>query len=1510
MAAAVFALRIGDRMYYRALENGEKYTVGGHRKDTLHLDSWEKHQIEMQAYGGKLWLRTKAPLTYSSDSCPAGQLLTLGREQDCQLMCDVHPGRAAESIALPYRGIIRFGRSERCDVVLDMPFVSKLHFTLRMDGGNVRVEDNASTHGLYLNGNRIHAGVMRTGDALQIWTVRVVLENGKLFFENVSGGLRIGEIRGDTGERLEAVPAERQGAFLLYHRSPRMQEQLPREDIVLADPPAKTAAYERKRSMLLGLLGPGVMMAANIATMGAASPALLLARSAGLVTPLVSMASYGGMDKKQRKRLEEYEVLRRQRFGAYIEDQKRHIDEVAQHQRAIITRENPSPYECMKTVMDVRRNLWERAPSDRDFLDVRLGMGYEPLCVPVKSRAESCGFRMEDDEMEQVVRQIVEETRIVDNVPARLSLRKYQTVGVVGKRRHAVRLVQNLLVELACLHSPQNVRLVGIFDREEMDVWAPLRWLPHVWDDEGQFRYIAFDEKRSRTVCELLQETLKARQEAAKENSGKAADPQPYYIVLLGSKTLIRQEPVMQLLTKNDPALGVSTIFLFDDLYSLPQSCRCIVETDNDCCAYDRTDISQKFFFTPDEAPDEEQLDKFARQMSAIRAEEQSKAAGIPDSVTFLQGYGVRHPEELRVLERWCSSRPYESLAAPIGVGAGGKTFFFDIQDGRHGPHGLMAGTTGAGKSELLQSWILSMAVNYHPRDVIFVLIDYKGGGMANLLEPLPHVVGKITNLGSGIARALEALTAENKRRQALFAEYGVNDIRKYQKLYREGRAEEPLPYLIIVADEFAELKREQSDFMSGLISISRIGRSLGVRLVLATQQPNNVVSEEIDTNSRFRICLKMNSARDSQSILKHADAARITHPGRAYIRVGEDELFELFQSYWSGALYRSEDMPADTGENRVSIVSATGERVRVSRAKRERRIEEVDELTAVLRCICRTAEAENIRPLPGLWLPELPERVPLRQILPQSVFNGGTWGRGGDFLRIPIGMFDDPSRQRQGVQYLDLSSGHCAVYGAPMSGKTYLLKTFLLSMAMCCTPEDMQAYILDSGWSFSTFGELPHVGDVITNFEEEKREKLQAMLSGELERRKSLFMSRSVSSLAAYRDAGGTDLAAIVLVIDDILTIRESIDDPTNAKQGIFDKFLRRLAAEGASYGLYLIYTSSSSTGVSAQLTQYVKNVIALQMQEVNDYNGLVGVKKPLPPVKGRGFCRGDPTLEFQTALYLDYPTEPEQNQALEILALEMNNCWTGTRPRRVPMLAETVRVSDMAYTEPAMLPVGQNIKTLEPARVDLSQSGKLIVCGSHQTDASSYLAALCRLLLTREENRLYVVDSPSKAMADISSAAAAYCVSEDTAAVQKLLDKLAAELNDRLRRVWDGKSPTDSTKGAQICVIIDDLTAFANGITEEQTNRFEVICGKASEVGAAVLASATASHLEVNRNETITSILLTGRSGVAVDGSASMYSCFKVNIQDLQSQANAPGAKDGFLFANGTCCAIRCME
>lgn len=781
-----------NNLYSAVLNYGQELSFGSGKKDDVKVAEFANAQLVLKWKPNGVYVNAKKAFNFERETVPLNTIVVLDSASSTILYMAVEAPASEESICLPYNCILKFGRAETNDVVLQFPFVSGSHFVLKNEAGNVRIEDLGSTNGLYLNGKRVSIAKMKSGDVLNILSVRIRLTNGVLTFENTGENLVIKKTEAaDAASHMSPTSTR-----LTYRRSPRMQDRLPDRDIILASAPNKGQKYEKGRGLFASLAGTGAMFAANMMTT-AASPALLAARAASLVSPIANVAGSSGANKKRKMTLAQYEAMRREKYGAYIVDQKARIESVAKEQRDIITQENPTPRECMNILYGLNRSLWERMPADRDFLDIRIGMGYEDLCVSVKSKTDGNSFQMEDDEIRELSEQIIEETRIVDNVPARLPLLRKNTIGFVGARDKTVNLVKNMLISLTTAHYFEDVRIVGIFDAKERDRWESLKWLPHVWDDNRQFRMLAFDRENAHNLCEMFNELLKKRRADLKDDAhGQSPIPRPFYVFLFGSKDMVEKEEIMHNLFENDPGMGVTSLFLFDDLYLLPNDCRCIVDVDNGPCVFDRSEANNKFYFTMDPATDDTYWDTFARRMSAVEPDGFAATVGLPNSITFLQGFGVQTVEQLGAWERWQSAVPYQSLAAPIGMAAGNKLFSLDIREEKHGPHGLVAGTTGSGKSELLQTWILSMALNYHPNDVAFVIIDYKGGGMANLLEPLPHVVGKITNIDANITRSLISLNSEIKRRYAVFDRYGVNHIDKYHKLCKAGKGGEPLPAL------------------------------------------------------------------------------------------------------------------------------------------------------------------------------------------------------------------------------------------------------------------------------------------------------------------------------------------------------------------------------------------------------------------------------------------------------------------------------------------------------------------------------------------------------------------------------------------------------------------------------------------------------------------------------------------------------------------------------------------
>ena len=420
------------------------------------------------------------------------------------------------------------------------------------------------------------------------------------------------------------------------------------------------------------------------------------------------------------------------------------------------------------------------------------------------------------------------------------------------------------------------------------------------------------------------------------------------------------------------------------------------------------------------------------------------------------------------------------------------------------------------GKSEFIITYILSMAVNYHPYEVQFVLIDYKGGGLAGAFEnketgvSLPHLTGTITNLDvAEMNRTLVSIKSELQRRQRVFNETkdklgkSTIDIYKYQKYYRDGLIEDPMSHLFIISDEFAELKQQQPEFMDELISIARIGRSLGVHLILATQKPSGVVNDQIWSNSKFKVCLKVQSRSDSMEMIKRPEAASIKEAGRFYLQVGYDDLFQLGQSAWAGAKYIPSDKILKKVDDSINFISHTGDKYK--------NIEDLvtvdttqdygDQLTNIVKYICDLGKKEEIK-TSKLWLDAIPEKIFVQNLKTKYNYQPEPYN-----ITPVIGEYDDPANQKQGISLLKISGGNTLIFGIGGSGKENLLNTIIYSCITEHRPEEINFYIVDCGAeTLKVFNKIPHVGAVATTGEEEKIYGIFDYIVEEIDRRRNLF--------------------------------------------------------------------------------------------------------------------------------------------------------------------------------------------------------------------------------------------------------------------------------------------------------------------------------------------------------------------------------------------------------------------
>ena len=1164
-----------------------------------------------------------------------------------------------------------------------------------------------------------------------------------------------------------------------------------------------------------------------------------------LTSLTASVLTYFSQKKKYRKTLAKRERVYSDALSEYQEELQRAYDQ----QKIALCNTDPNPQQCIYRVENRDRLLWERSPKDEDFLSLRLGVGEKPLALSVKVPQE--GVTLDADPMIIKAQEMAGRFKVVKGVPVRFPLGAAGIAGLAGPRDEVLGIIRCLVIQIATHHSPDEVKIVAVFPDEEMDEWNWMRWLPHVWSEDHSRRLLACDKQSAHDLLTYLYGILNRRQlHQGFEGKGKFQGL-PYYVVILSDPQLAEDEPVVSLLLSDGPDTGAITVFLGDNIDGLPKSCTMVAEADSLKGVLLRDLEGSVAALNPDHV-DLRFTEEYSRAMAPIRLRGIAKVAEIPNAVTLLDIWEVSDIEELDARENWQSNKAYKTLAVPIGIGGGGKRMIFDLHEKAHGPHGLVAGATGSGKSELLQSMIGALAVNFHPHDVAFVLVDYKGGGTANAFLELPHVVGVMTNLeGNLTARALIAIKSELQRRQRLLADAGINHIDGYQKLHRAGQASVPLPHLIIIIDEFAELASDQPDFLQELVSTVRVGRSLGVHLILATQKPAGVVNEQIWGNTRFRLCLRVERDEDSREVLKKTDAANITLPGRAYLQVGNDELFELFQSAWAGAPYIYNVSSGDGGE--IREVTLDGARTRHKKSRETTSFKSTKtQIQALQEYLSNIAKEDGIERLPGPWLPPLPETYSFEEIMQGCPYgwDGESWNEPESWLEPIVGIVDDPSKQYQGPLTIELGKeGHLAIFGIPGSGRTTFLQTLIRSLTFLHTPQNVNIYIMDfGGRTLNLFAPLPHVGDVVFEDDEEKVRRLLEFLLRELESRKGLFAQSGVNTLLAYRAATGEPLPAIVVVLDNYTNFTTSYEDQLG-------ELLARLVQEGGGVGIHFVISGTSPTQMRIKISSNISLAVALELAERGDYAVAVGRTGGLYPdrVRGRGMMKGTPPLEFQTALPASGDTEADRASSIRSYAEKMASCWDGPKAPRIPTLPQEIGLDELIDLEDVghkqgerttLVPIGVAADDIKPTGVDLESGPYFLVSGPLQSGKTTlmrtWLLSLCALN-GPESLRLWLVDFGRSSFKPLRQLPHTESYVHTSQGFEGAMNKLVEELNERKRQLENGESAMGDTdepvevlqEKPILLMAIDDFYLFRESAMSDQTDELERIIRRERGLG-----------------------------------------------------------------------------
>ena len=1295
-----------------------------------------------------------------------GAVLTLDRasQPPAHGMLELHVRSGPDSGAVHRLapGEHAIGRSAQARVRLDDPDVSRLHALLRvgLDGADrTTVQDLRSTNGTWVDGAPVGPGgaPLRPGQVLQVGAC----------------GL---ELVVPDGRRASCRPDG--GGYLELNRPPR---HLPARATARVTLPPAPLAREPSGFPVLAAVVPvvgGLAMAAVLR-----SPTYLLFL---LLSPLMLLGTHGSERSVTRR-------ANRQQDAAHalaLARARSRIADALADERAARHRQSPDAATLLATARTPTPDLWLRRRADPDFLVLRIGLGDVPSAVEVRRPAT-------DGASEEVERPLLE------RVPVTVSLRDAGVLGLAGTPARTMALARSLLAQLAGWHSPRHVSLV-ILGADCSTAWAWVRWLPHLRPDPAPqtFAAVAADDAQRRTRVAELIALLESRRDRQDGDARVRWDGPVTVVVLDGAESLRRLPGVRRLLVEG-PATGIVAICREGERVALPVECRTTVELcgdrparvhDHDGATYDdvRVDAvalgwAQDFAralaplrdSTPEEAgeglPDRARLVDLLRDLPGDQpwhppGDAGTGPAGLPSGPALDAGCPGVDATSAAALEAAWRARP-SSTRVLLGVGAGGRTFSVDLV--RDGPHVLVAGTTGAGKSELLQTLVTALAVGNRPDLMSFVLIDYKGGAAFRDCARLPHTVGTVTDLdGHLTARALTSLTAELRRRERLLLAAGFDSLDSYAAAASTDSP--PLARLVLVVDEFATLAEELPDFLNGLVGIAQRGRSLGVHLVLATQRPGGVVSADIRANTALRIALRVTDPAESADVVDVRDAAEIPPglPGRAVVRTGSGSVCVMQTAHVGGRGARPPDQ--------VEVRELSGERVGApSPPPPAAEAPGATDLQAVVAAAVEAASRLGAVPAASPWLPPLPDLLPLTDLAHTDLAHTDLAhtdraGSGPARESVEVGQRDRPGEQCQPAFTFDLTGGsHLLVAGGPRSGRTTALRSVAAAIARSFGPGDVHVYALDcAGGGLTDLAHLPHTGAVVGRDEPERGDRLLRRLSDLVSHRQRLLASCGLGCLEEQRAAVTADerMPWVVLLVDGWEAMQHTYDEVDHGRP--LETF-SRLVREGVAAGVRVILTGDRAL-LTSRVTSGFGRRLVLRLGDPGDY-GLAGipprlVPRHLPPGRGVLTPEGE---EVQVAVITSGTAESggsaergggaEQARGLSDLAVAAAARWTADlparrRPLRVAPLPSQVDLDEVAAATacldlaPAWALVGVGGDEAGPVGIDLALDGPaFVVAGPPGSGRSTTLVSLARWLLHRGRDVAVVASrrSPLRSLA-----------------------------------------------------------------------------------------------------------------------------------------------------------------
>ena len=1232
------------------------------------------------------------------------------------------------------------GYSASCNILYNCPYLNSLEVAINFLDDKLVLQSNKASN-VYINNYALTDAkyYIKNGDVINIYGLKITFFNKYMLISDpisrlsIPTSIPLTQFAKAPSVQLLDLDVE---AVDLYNtddyfsKPPRIRRIIEPKEITIS--PLSENMDDNERPFIL-IAGPMITMALISTMMGITTVNRLVRGTSSLadswpslamcVLMIVSAVLWPSLTNRYTSKIKarKKEQLTK-KYLEYLKVKRGELEKEYHLQKEILNENLKSVNECLQAISNHTVNFWDKRIDQNDFLLFRVGTGNDKFQMDIKTSEED--FNPSEEELVLQQKKLVAEFKELINVPIGYSFYENPITAIMGSSEKSYHFLNNIILQLITFYSYDDVKIVIFSENKNATKWEYIKYLNYNFSDDKSFRFFSTNSNSFKPVIDYLNNEFIIREQSKEEIK------KPYYFIIIDGYNNVKKYDFFKRLTEEERNLGFSLIILENQLSSLPSLCNNFISLG------DRKSLilidsfnhqQQKVFY--DEINYNVNMMSVAKIVSNVPIQLENNVTSFPSMISFLEMEKVSRVSQLNVIARWKNNDSTNSLKAEVGIDESGNLMYLDLHEKYHGPHGLIAGMTGSGKSEFIITYILSMCINYSPDDVAFILIDYKGGGLAFAFENrtsgvvLPHLAGTITNLDKAeMDRTLVSIDSEVKRRQKVFNEArdklseSTMDIYKYQRHYHEKKLDIPVPHLFIICDEFAELKSQQPDFMDNLISVARIGRSLGVHLILATQKPSGVVNDQIWSNSKFKVCLKVQDTSDSKEMIKKPDAAFLKETGRFYLQVGYDEYFALGQSAWCGAKYYPSDKIIKQVDNSINFIDENGNFIKSVYPENNTVLTpQGEQLAATLENIIAAAKEVNTK-AQRLWLDSLPSIILIDNLINKYNLT---------YEQTPyciIGEYDAPEKQEQGLLKCDfLQQGNIAIYGSDSEERELVLNAMIYSSILLNSSQILNIYIMDFGSeSLIKFKESNVIGGITVSSEEDRIRNLFKMIIQNIYERKKLLLNAGMD-FNTYNTFNEKKLPTICVYLNNYGNFREYY--PKIAEG------MEKITRDCTRYGIVFIVSCDNQATLTHRVNQNFTSFYSTRMNDVNNYYELFGFRNKIEPRKlfGRGLADVAGTHEFQTASITDQKEKLNDFVLQKIKQNNEINTYQAIPIRELPKIVDLQYIVPY-YKDVLKLPLGLSKETLDIVYYDLHTS-HFTILSQKLNNITNFLNALLKL-------------------------------------------------------------------------------------------------------------------------------------------------------------------------------------